>query len=125
MVRLATVAAAHFCGRVRRRFAHHAHDPGLAESFRLLPSKWAYTVRDRSPQRRSALAAWFSPAGEPKGMGLQSAESISISAVRSLYLSPRYGDHSRLVANVFRVRQISEQTVFCPRAGDRAITVCR
>src|SRR4029450_4856259 len=101
MVRLETVAASHLRGRVRCRPAHPTDDTGLAESLRFLPAQGAYTLRDRTTQWRFALAAWFSPAREPKGMGLQSAKSLSIFALCSLHLSQRGSDDSRLVTNVF------------------------
>src|SRR4029453_469867 len=106
MVRLATVAAPHLCGRVRCRSAHHAHDTGLAESFRFLPAQGAYTVRDWAAKWWFALASRFSPARQPKGMGLQPSESVSISAFRSLYLSPRGSDNSGFVPNIFRVCRV-------------------
>src|SRR5436309_2067965 len=83
-----------------------AHDIGPAESFRFFPAQGTYTLRDRSPQRWFALASRLQPAREPKGMGLQPAESVSISAFRSLHLSSRGSDHSRFVPNVFRVYQV-------------------
>ena len=78
----------------------------VAESFRFLPAQGAYTLRDRSAQWRFALASRLSPAREPKGMDLQPAESVSISAFRSLHLSPRGSDHSRFVPDVFRVCRV-------------------
>src|SRR5204862_6425528 len=103
--------------------AHHAHDTGLAESFRFLPAQGAYTVRDRPGQWRFALASRFYPARESKGSSLEPSESLSISAVRSLYLSSRGSDHSCLVPNVCRVCCISRQTVFCSRARHRPFAV--
>src|SRR5205823_14850716 len=106
MVRLATVAAPHLGPRVRCRSAPPAHDGGPAESFRFFPAQGTYTLRDRSPQRWFALASRLQPAREPKGMGGRPAESVSISAFRSLHLSSRGSDHSRFVPNVFRVYRV-------------------
>src|SRR4029453_15758697 len=125
MVRVETVAASHLRGRVRCRPAHPTDDTGVAESLRFLPAKGAYTLRDRTTQWRFALAVRFSPAREPKGMGLWLKESVPISAFRSLHLSQRGSDHSRFVPNVFRVCRISRQTVFCPRARHRSLPVFR
>src|SRR5947207_15245071 len=106
MARLATVAAPRLCRRVRCRFARHADDTGLAESFRFLPSRRAYTVRNRPAKWRFALASRVSPTREPKRMDLKASEFVSISAFRSLHLSSRDRDHSRFVPNVFRVCQV-------------------
>src|SRR5205807_10601513 len=97
MVRLEAVAAPHLCGRVRCRSAHHAYDSGDTQSFCFLSAERSCTVRDRAPQWWLALAAGFYPAREPKRMGLWLKESVPISAFRSLHLSSRASDHSRLV----------------------------
>src|SRR5206468_6979922 len=106
MACLATVAAPHFCGRVRCRSTHHAHDTGHTQSFCFLPAERSCTFSDRAAQWWLALAARFYPAREPKGMGLRLKESVPISAFRSLHLSPCDSDHSRLVPNVFRVCRV-------------------
>src|SRR5437764_1843433 len=111
MVRLATVAAPHLGRRVRCRSAPHAHDSGPAESFRFFAAQGTYTLRDRSPQRWFALASRLQPAREPKGMGLQPAESVSTPAFRSLHVSSRGSDHSRFVPYVFRVYRLARQTM--------------
>ena len=49
-------------------------------------------------------------------MDLQPAESVSISAFRSLHLSPRGSDHSRFVPNVCRVCRVSRQSCFLSRS---------
>src|SRR5207244_8842271 len=107
------------------RSAHHADDTSLAESFRVLPAQGAYTLRDRAAQWWFALASRFSPDRQAKGIGLQPSESVSISAFRSLYLSSRGSDHSRVVPNVCRVCRILRQTVFCPGARHRSLTMFR
>src|SRR4029453_17090798 len=106
MAGLAAVAPPHLCGGIRCRSAHHADDTGHTESFRFLPAQGAYTLRDRAAQWWFALAARFYPAGQPKGMGLELKESVSISAFRSLHLSSCGGDHSCFVSNVFRVCRV-------------------
>src|ERR1700757_1650093 len=106
MARLATIAAPHLCGRVRCRSAHNADDTGPAEPFRFLSAQGAYTLCDRAAKWWFALASRFSPARKPKGMDRQPSESVSISAIHSLYLSSRGSDHSCLVPNAFGVYRV-------------------
>src|SRR5271156_1776693 len=117
MARLAPIPEPDFCGGVRCRSARRTDNSGVAESFRLFPAKGANTLRNRSDQRRLAMATWFWTARKTKGMDLQSEESVSTSAFRSLHVSRRGSHHSRFVANVRRVCGIPRQTFF--RSGER------
>src|SRR5580700_1663952 len=123
MAGMATVATPHLCGRVRRRSARPADVAGAAEPFRFLPTKGAYTFRNRAAQWWLAVAARLQPAREAEGSGRRPEEAISVFAFRSIHLSPRGSDHRRFVADLFRAWRPPRQTVFYPGAWDSALAV--
>src|SRR5215472_16061374 len=113
MARLATVASAHLCGRVRCGSAPPADVTCVTESFRFLPAQGADTLRDRATERWFAVAPWFFPAQPPEGMDCWHTEVVPVFPFCPVHLSPRDGDHSRFISNVFRICPISRQAVFC------------
>src|SRR5271165_2995509 len=100
MARLAAVAAAHLCGRVRCGSASRADVTCVAESFRFLSAQGADTLRDWAPERRFTLASGFFPTRESETMDCRVTESVPVSSFCPVHLSPRDGYHSRFVPNV-------------------------
>src|ERR1700683_2703196 len=100
MVCLATVAAAHLCGRVRCCSARASNVAGVAEPVRLLAAQGADTLRDWAAQWWLTLAPRFPPVGKSKGVGPAVPEFVPMPAFRPLPLPARGGDYRRFIANL-------------------------
>src|SRR5580704_8234120 len=98
MARLAAVAAPHLCRGIRRCPAPPPDGIGLAESFRLFFAQRPYPVRHWSRHRRFVVAGRLSTAGR-KGVDLYLKESLSISTLCAVDVSPRVSDYSCFVPN--------------------------
>src|ERR1700722_14446418 len=106
MARLAPVAAAHLCRRVRCGSAPCADVTCVDESFRFLLAHQTHTFRDRATELRFTLASGFFPTRESETMDCRITESVPVSSFCPVHVSPRDSDHCRFVPNVFRIYRI-------------------
>src|SRR5947208_6366440 len=115
MARLAADANPNHGGRIRRCVAPLAYFGCFTESFRFPSSERSHPFCDRARQRWFTMARGLQSGREPEGVDLSPKELLSFSTFCAIHLPPCCSDHCRLLANLHRVRSVSQQALLCSR----------
>src|ERR1035441_2396933 len=125
MASLAANASADHSPRVRYRAPTLACADDLAQPLCLFSARGSCSFRDRTDQRRFAVASGLQPTGKSEAVDLWLKESVPVSAFCPFHLSPRGSDHSRFLSHLCGVRCTPRKTLLSPGEWCRPLTVFR